>query len=368
MAPPGFERAGTKSGLTWPTAIVVTTVLLLVAASIVATSRLGHHDPAVYRPAGNTTTTLAGETTRQIAKDLIPAVVDINTINQTDTGYVLSAATGMIISSNGLILTNNHVVEEATSIKVSIAGRAAPYRASFVGADPLDDVAVIKVSGLSGLPTVSLGSSSGLAIGEHVIAIGNALGRGGRPAVTVGHVVYLGRSISASDEIMSEPEHLTGLIETNATIRPGNSGGPLLDDHGRVIGMNTAADHSGNPSFAIPVDRVLAIIGAIERGQSGHGIVLGLRAFLGVVGQPPANGVAPNGVLITRIVLGDPGAKAGIKPGDTIVGFDGRPTPTVGVLEHLVLEHKPGQRASVTFEGPSGKRTELIRLVKGPAP
>jgi S1-C subfamily serine protease len=312
--------------------------------------------------------TLPLKTTSQISHLLLPAVVDINTINQTDTGYALSAATGMIVSSDGYIVTNNHVVEEATSIKVTIAGHRGQVPARFVGADPVDDIAVIKVVGMSGLPTVRFGNSAAATVDSRVVAIGNALGRGGTPTVTTGTISALDRSISASDELSSTPEQLSGLIETSALIRPGNSGGPLVDDHAQVIGMNTAADPSGTSGFALPINRVSAIARAIEAGRSGDGVVLGLRAFLGVVGQPPKAGAAHLGVPITRVVLGDPAARAGVEPGDTIIEFDGKSTPTVSVLKALVTADRPGARATVTFEGPAGVRTVTLRLIVGPAP
>jgi len=305
------------------------------------------------------------DSTSRIVRLLDPAVVDINTINQTDTGYAIAAATGMIVSSDGFIVTNNHVVEEATSIKVVIEGHASQYKATFVGADPAADVAVIKLDGLTGLPSVHFGNSSTISIGDEVVALGNAGGRGGRPAVTTGTISALGRTITASDQITTQAEQLTGMIETNATIKPGNSGGPLVDDHGLVIGMNTAGDPGG---YALPIDRVRAIASAIEQGRSGGGVVLGLRAFLGVVGQLPKSGSKPNGVDVTRIVLGDPAAEGGIEPGDVIVEFDGKSTPTVLVLQHLVLAERPGDVATVTFNSPNGLETSSVRLIEGPAP
>jgi S1-C subfamily serine protease len=274
----------------------------------------------------------------------------------------------MIVSSDGYIVTNNHVVEQATRITVTIAGHRGPVPAHFVGADPVDDIAVIKVDGLTGLPTVHFGNSATATVNSRVVAIGNALGRGGTPTVTTGTISALDRSISASDELSSTPEQLSGLIETSALIRPGNSGGPLVDDHAQVIGMNTAADPGGTHGFAVPINRVSAIAGAIEAERPGGGVVLGLRAFLGVVGQPPKPGAAHLGVPITRVVLGDPAARAGVEPGDTILEFDGKATPTVSVLKALVTADRPGARATVTFEGPAGVRTVTLRLILGPAP
>jgi S1-C subfamily serine protease len=350
-------------------------ILVLVAAAVgFSWADRQHHSHASSTStvpttlAGVTTTTSASlpvDSASRIVQLLDPAVVDINTINQTDTGYAIAAATGMIVSSDGFIVTNNHVVEEATSIKVAVEGHASEYKATFVGADPAADVAVIKLDGLTGLPTVRFGNSSAISPGDKVVAIGNVGGRGGRPTVTTGTISALDRTITASDQITAQPEHLTGMIETTATIQPGNSGGPLVDDHALVIGMNTAADPGG---YALPIDRVSAIAGAIERGRPGGGIVLGLRAFLGVVGQPPKSGSKPDGVDITRIVLGDPAAEGGLEPGDVIVDFDGKSTPTVYVLQRLVLDEQPGDAATVTFESPNGLETASVRLIQGPAP
>ncbi len=351
-----------------PALLAVVLVLLLAAgaASFGLLSSQRRHEAS--SPTSLVSPEASGASPSKIARLLIPAVVDINTVNQTATGYALSAATGMIVSSDGYIVTNNHVVEDATSIKVSIDGHQTPYAASFVGADPSADVAVIKVGGLGGLPTVHFGDSATVAIGTTVVAIGNALGRGGTPAVTTGAVTALGRSISASDELISRPEQLSGLIQTDATIRAGNSGGPLVDDDAQVIGMNTAVAADGLVSFALPINRVSTIAGAIEERHSGAGVVLGLPAFLGVVGQPPESGDATTGVPVTRIVLGDPAARAGIEPGDVIVDFNGTPTATVFVLRSLVTAERPGETAKVTFDGPAGTRTVTVRLIDGPAP
>jgi S1-C subfamily serine protease len=362
-----------------PRTVAVALAAVVLIAALVGFGSVLHHrhhqaSPATSVPATSisdttsTSTSLAAESTGSIVRQLDPAVVDVNTINQTDTGYAIAAATGMIVSSDGYIVTNNHVVEEATRIRVAIEGHSTQYKATFVGADPAADVAVIKVDGLTGLPTVHLGNSSTVSVGDRVVAIGNAHGLGGTPAVTTGTIQQLGRSITATDDITTRPEHLTGMIETSATIQPGNSGGPLVDDHAEVIGMNTAADPGGALGYALPIDRVRAIAGAIEDGRSGAGITLGLRAFLGVVGQPPASGSTPAGVHITRIVLGDPAAEGGVEPGDVIVDFDGTPTPSVFVLQRLVLARNPGDVATVTYQSPNGLETTTVRLVKGPAP
>src|SRR5208283_4503004 len=220
-------------------------------------------------------------TTNQIAAAVDPAVVDINTN--------IGAGTGMIATPNGEIITNNHVVESASSIQVVIANRGT-FAAHVVGTDAAADVAVLRVNGVQSLPTVKFGNSSGLHTGNFVVAIGNAGGRGGTPAVTTGTISALGRSITASDQtdVGQTLENLNGMIQMDAPIVPGNSGGPLVNSSGQVIGMDTAAAtvHGNGPSvgFALPINRVLQIANSIEQGKGGHGIVIGVRPLLGIEG------------------------------------------------------------------------------------
>lgn len=309
--------------------------------------------------------------TSRIARSVDPAVVDINTNIEYPGGTAQAAGTGMIVSSNGYIVTNNHVVEDATSIQVSIAGRGK-FTASFVGASPTNDVAVIKVQDVQGLPTVTFGNSSTLAVGDPVVAIGNALGLGGAPTVTTGTVSALGRAITASDSTGSS-EHLTGMIQTDAPIEPGNSGGPLVDAAGHVIGMDTAAasaDGSGSSlGFALPINRVVALATQIEHHQHGADVVLGLPAFLGIDGQNVAlfGQASSNGVNIVDVVPGTPAAKAGIQSGDVILKFDGVSTPTIQALSGQIRKLRPGDVATVTYESQFGTRTVTVHLAPGPA-
>ena len=212
--------------------------------------------------------------TAQIAAAVDPAVVDINTN--------LGEGTGMIASANGEIITNNHVIDGATSIKVVIESRGT-YTATVVGTDATADVAVLKLSGVSGLPTVKFGNSTTVKIGSSVVAIGNAGGQGFPSTVTAGAVTAVGRTITASDE-SGLSEALTGMIQMDALIEPGNSGGPLVDSSGDVIGMDTAAasaDGATPIGFALPINRVLQIANDIEQGKSGQGIVVGTRGLPG---------------------------------------------------------------------------------------
>ena len=149
--------------------------------------------------------------------------------------------TGIVLTSNGEILTNNHVINGATSVSVTDIGNGKTYKATVVGYDVSQDIAVLQLSGASGLTTASTGDSSSVSVGDSVVALGNAGGVGGTPWVAAGSVTALNQSITASDESSGSSERLTGLIETNADIQAGDSGGPLVNSHGQVIAMDTAA-------------------------------------------------------------------------------------------------------------------------------
>jgi S1-C subfamily serine protease len=356
-------------------AVVAAAVLLLGAGAGIAVALWGNRTPPATMSAlhDKSSPPHAGASLhiQQIAKQVDPAVVDINTNIELPSGNLEAAGTGMIVTSNGDIITNNHVVEDATSIKVTIPGRGR-FPGIFVGADPTNDVAVIRVKGLQGLPTVTFGNSAALAVGDPVVAIGNALGLGGSPTVSNGIISALGRSITASDSTGSS-EHLSGMIQTDAPIEPGNSGGPLVDASGDVVGMDTAAasaNGSGSSlGFAIPIDRVAALASVIESHGHKAGVVLGLPAFLGIDGQNVdlVGQKSSNGVNIVNVVPGTPAQKAGIQPGDVILKFNGTSTPTIQALSAEIHRLRPGDQATVTFESQFGTRTVTVHLISGPA-
>ena len=255
-----------------------------------------------------------------------------------------------------------------------IANRGT-FTASVVGTDASADVAVLRVSGAKGLPTVSFGNSSDARVGDFVVAIGNAGGRGGTPAVTTGTISALGRSITASDQtdVGQTLENLTGMIQMDARIVPGNSGGPLVDSSGQVIGMDTAAltVHGSEPSvgFALPINRVVRIANAIAQGRGGHGIVIGVLPLLGIEGQTVSlGGSGPkSGAGLVFVVPGTPADLAGMQAGDVIVAFDGHPTPTMKALATLIHKRHPGDRATVTFEDQNGNtQTVTVTLAAMP--
>jgi len=331
-----------------------------------------------------------------VAAELDPAVVDIDTTLDPLEGGGEGAGTGMIVSPSGEIVTNNHVVQGADTVRVTIAGHGS-HDATVIGTDPSADVAVLRVSGLSTLPTVRFANSSSIAAGDPVVAIGNALGLGGSPTVTAGIISATGRTITAADETGSAEETLHGLLQTDAPIVPGNSGGPLVDARGAVVGMDTAAASSGTDSasvgFAIPANTVRHVATEIAGHEELRGLVFGRPAFLGIevvdsseVGTgitsvgPFANPfgfgfgfgpvvATPNGAAGVVVAAVDPNsaaASAGIQSGDVITAVDGQPTPSTSALSSVIDAHTPGQRVSVTLSTPSGGRTASVRLGEAP--
>jgi S1-C subfamily serine protease len=307
----------------------------------------------------------------QVASAIDPAVVDINTTvaSPVGDGAEAAAGTGMIISPSGLVLTNNHVVESATSIRVTIEGHSGSYKAKVLGVDPTQDVALIRIeSAPAGLPSVSFANSSKVAVGTSVVAIGNALGLGGKPSVSSGTITATNRTITAGDELTpSTPETLHGLFETDAPIESGDSGGPLVNLQRQVVGIDTAAASSdtttGSLGFAIPINEARQIANEIEHHQATSRVTLGLTAFLGVTeggffGEPTGPGV-----FISAVIAGSPAQSAGLQGGDSITAVDGTTTNTIQVLQNAIRSHKPGTQVTVTFTNSSGaSQTATVTL------
>ncbi len=290
----------------------------------------------------------------------IPAVVSVQTdalIEQDGffgptTLQVKGAGTGMVLSSDGDVLTNNHVIEGAQRITVTFEGERDPRPADLVGTDPNRDVAIIRVRDVRNLKTVTLGKSSNLAVGDDVLAIGNALALSGGNTVTRGIVSALERSIN------DPGENLQHLIQTDAAINSGNSGGPLVDAAGDVIGMNTIVIRgagNGAPAesigFAIAIDSIKPLIERLRSGQPAPGV-----AFLGVSttdlnAQLKSELKVPvdSGAVVREISPGTPAADAGIQVGDVIVKFDGKDVRGASELVNRVQGKQPGDKVEVVF-------------------
>jgi len=337
----------------------------------------------VRQPSSATTRTDQGAGVAAIAARVDPAVVDIDTTVSFGGGAAGRAAgTGMLVTPTGEVLTNNHVIQSATQIRVTVAGHGS-YPAKVIGASPTSDVALLQIQSqgqsLSALPTVALADSSSLSVGQDVVAIGNALGRGGTPAVTAGEITALGQSIVARSDI-GGPERLRGLIQTNAQISPGDSGGPLVNTSGQVVGMITAGStgfhmsSSTRVGFAIPTDDAVAIIDQIRAGRSGPNVIIGEPGYIGI----EATTVDPNtaarlnvpagsGVLVAGLVPGGPAQQAGIRAGAVITEVNGRSVGSRQELGSALHTHSPGQSVNVTWVDGSGTHTATLRLTSGPA-
>ena len=245
----------------------------------------------------------APASTTAIEARVDPGLVNISVANSS-TGF-RGSATGMVLTPSGVVLTNNHVIQGATSIKATDVGNGRTYAGTVVGYDRGHDVAVVQLRGASGLKTAPLGDSTTVSVGGTVTALGNAGGGGGTPRVASGSVVNLGQSIVASDIGGGNAERLAGLIQTNAAVLPGDSGGPLVNDAGQVVGMDAAASATNTAylaqhpaqSFAIPINTAIAIAKQIETGPAAPGVHVGPTAFLGVAIVPPSpyGGFGPSG-------------------------------------------------------------------------
>ena len=352
---------------------------LAAALGVAAIIGLASGGGVAYAAAGGSATLTTAQITARTDPGLAYVVATISYANET------SAGTGMVLTSTGEVLTNNHVIEGATSIKVTDVGNGNFYTATVVGYDTSEDIAVLQLQDASGLKTVTLGNSSAVSTGARVVGIGNAFGAaGGTPPAVTGMVTGLGQSIIASDPSSGTSEYLTGLIESSADLKPGDSGGPLVNSQGRVIGMDTAGSWVPRPvgtnatsqAYAIPIDTALSVARQIEAGNSSATVHIGAIAFLGVQvipavsavpGLPGGLGWATSGVTVVQVVPGSAAAAAGLQAGDRITSVAGRGvTSPVDIHEALAACH-PGDKISVTWLGTRGQaHTATATLTPGP--
>jgi S1-C subfamily serine protease len=291
----------------------------------------------------------------------------------------------MILTSNGLILTNNHVVEDAATLSVRDVATNATYVGQVVGYDLSEDVALIQLENASGLTTVKTANSDNVTRGEDIVGIGNAGGVGGTPSSVPGTVVALAQAITAGDETNpAGSEHLSGLIEVNAAIEPGDSGGPLVNDKGKVVGMDTAGSdlnggfgfigsgNGANRGYAIPINTALSIVTAIRDDDAVSGLHIGATAFLGVeFDSATAAGGGNNnasGVVIAGTVANTPANKAGLVAGDVITSIDGQSVTSGSALQTLLLTKKPGDTIKLTYHVNTNATPVTVKVVLGSGP
>jgi serine protease Do len=365
--------------------IVVAAVAVLSLAFAACTRTVVVHGPSSTAPSAAASNLQAnvdtsGDRVVQVVRAVRPAVVNVttNTVSQSVFGgqqIGKGVGTGFIVRPDGVIVTNYHVVEGAQSITViTPSPDVRRYDARVIGGDATADLAVLKIDA-QGLPTVPLGNSSSLELGQPVIAMGYALALPGGPTVTSGIVSALGRTISAADPncqvCRNGGRTYSNVIQTDAAINPGNSGGPLLNLAGQVVGINTAGTQSAeNIGFAIPIDTATPTITGAERNPSAP------VAYLGVTAQDVTRSVAfqfnlpvNSGAYIVGVAPGAPAEQAGIQAGDIVVAFDGHGVTSASQLGQLIRERQPGDHVTVTVVTPgASRRTVDVTLGTNPLP
>jgi S1-C subfamily serine protease len=372
--------------------------------------------PAGSPGSGNTNT--SGIDEQAVAAKVEPGTVDI-TATLRFNGQVFEG-TGMVLSSSGLVLTNNHVVDGSTGLTATVVTTGRKYTAQIVGTDTTDDIALLKLAGASGLKTVRVGDSAKVTLGSPVVALGNAGGQGGAPTVTSGSITALNRTITASDAGSGDSETLHNMLQTDAQIAEGDSGGPLANAAGQVIGMNTAANtqsfgpQGSNEGFAIPINRALTVAHQMAAGHGSAKIRIGQPAFMGIAvasssssaassndspqqqlqqlnqtagrfgggidsngrclsnggGNPVPGSIAPasTGTLIAGAFCNAPADDAGLTGGDVILAINRQAVGAPTSLTNLLARYHPGDTVSVTWMDTSGQRhTSSVTLITGPA-
>jgi S1-C subfamily serine protease len=324
------------------------------------------------------TTALSASVKSALAK-ITPSVVIINdTITTTASGQgggfggfggggfeASGAGTGIIVTAAGEVVTNAHVVNGATNIKVTLPNNGGQHDATIVGIDTTNDLAVLKVSGVSGLTPATFANSDSVSVGDSVLAVGNALGYGGAPSVTEGIISAKGRSLQDTED------SLTGLLQTDAAINPGNSGGPLVDANGNVVGINVAVatgttdEPAQNIGFTIPSNTVVKNLPLLEAGEnsttsagSGSSGATTTGAYLGVeIGDNEGGGA-----IIEQVVSGSPADTAGLQAGDVITAVNGTSVADGTALQQAIHGDKPGTSVTLSVTTSTGNTTVKVKL------
>ena len=318
-----------------------------------------------------------------LAAKVAPAIVNINTTYSYAGGA--GAGTGIVISADGRVITNNHVIDGATHVTATDVGNGRTYQATVVGYDPSHDIAVLQLQNASGLTAATLGSSAKVKVGDRILGLGNAGGAGGAPSSAGGAVTGVNKSITAGEALGGKSERLSGLLQTNAGVEPGDSGGPLVDSQGRVIGVVTAGAagfglSGASESYAVPIDTARQVASQILSGHGSATVHVGASAFLGVRVSPSAfpglgsfgNGGSggsstTTGVAIGDVVSGQAAEKAGLGAGDVITSIDGRSISSPDELTKLMLAHHPGDTVEIHWTDAAGEsRSASVQLGSGP--
>jgi S1-C subfamily serine protease len=297
-------------------------------------------------------------------------VVDVETNLGLEGGA--AAGTGMVLTSSGIVLTNNHVIRGATRVRVLVPSSGRTYNARVLGYSVAADVALLSLQGASKLQTVTIAPSARLRVGQLVTAVGNANGTR-RLVLAPGRITGLAKAITATDG-QNGSERLTGLIETSTPLQPGDSGGPLFDASQRVIGMNTAASagffltSDESDSYAIPIQRALSIATQIRSGRTSATVHVGATPFIGVQIQPNVGTFGgQSGVAVAGVLNGSPADRAGLTSGVLITALDGKSVGSLKDVSRLLLLKAPGDTVQVSYTDELGnQQTASITLASGP--
>ncbi|MFV0495109.1 S1C family serine protease [Mycobacterium sp.] len=332
-------------------------VLALAGSSLAIPPAPAHAAPAIDFP------TLPLDPLTMVAQ-VGPQVVNIN----TRLGYnnAVGAGTGIVIDSDGVVLTNNHVIAGATDISAVSLGDGRTYGVDVLGYDRSHDIAVLHLQGADGLPSAVIGDV--VAVGDPVVAMGNTGGQGGTPRALAGKVLAVDQTVQASDSLTGAEETLTGLIQFDAPIQPGDSGGPVVNGGGQVVGMNTAATENfqmsgGGQGFAIPIGTAMGIADDIRSGTGGPTVHVGPTAFLGL-GVVDNNG---SGARVQRVVGHAPASLAGITPGDVITALDDTRIDSATAMSDALIGYHPNDVVTIHWISKLGvPQTERVTLAEGP--
>lgn len=359
--------------------IVIAFMVLALACGAVAYWYMNtNHEPITpldqVKNDGNLTSTSTEELITSVVEKVSPSVVSIVTSTTTQTIFGAAeqeaAGTGVVLSKDGYILTNHHVVSSASNVSVVTSDGATYDDVKVVGSDPLNDIAYLKINGVDNLKPAEIGDSSTVRVGQQVVAIGNALGQY-QNTVSSGIISGKGRPVSASSESnSSETESLTDLLQTDAAINPGNSGGPLLNFSGQVIGINTAvASDAEGIGFAIPINATKGTTKSVLAGEGVQRAYLGLRyveitaAVAKQYDLPVKQGayVVDNGST-AAVVSGGPADKAGIKEKDIVTKINGQVVGAAGGVSTLIGAYAPGDTVEITYLRDGTLRTTKVTL------
>jgi putative serine protease PepD len=354
-------------------ALAAALVGALVGGGIVAASDHGNGSTTVKEISSGPALLNGTTDIEAVIAKVLPAVVSIDATSPapatsslfggTSGGEQEDQGTGMIITPNGEVITNNHVIAGATRITVTLYGSLKALPATLIDTDPINDVALLQIDGQAHLPTVSYGDSDDVQVGDAVVAIGNALGlSAGTPTVTQGIISAKGRTVQAEDSSGQGTETLSNMFQTDAAINPGNSGGPLVDSSGTVIAMDTAVasndegtGEAQNIGFAIPSNKIQQLLPELRRKAIGNPSQGG-SGFLGVQIETltpqlrSAYGFVPTqGAVVIDVQAGSPADTAGLEEGDVITSLGGKAITSADQLGTAIQADKPGQTVTVGF-------------------